>query len=395
MSPSRDDDTVHEALCARARRLSAQWGEQAAGVEAARGLPPQAVDALHDAQLLQIVMPVRYGGLGLEWRSLLEVSRIAARSCASTAWTIGLIGAHVGIAARLPRACQRELFAEGPRQFFSTASARTSGSILRDGDGYRIQGTWRFSSGVDHATWIIVNGRVDNDKPTGPGELMFFAVRPEQLRIDDQWHVAGMRGTGSRDLHFDDVWVPSARTGPLAECFGAEPPGGLAGEGGYVFRVPFLPYIGSAVVGPLLGCAEGALAAYLRMLDAKKNMAPGSAGAPAALLERLAESAAELACAEHLYDATVSTLTAAGRAHRALTPIEHATLRRDRAYLAKLCVNAVQRLVRQLGATGMFESNPMHRHWRDLQVMASHMDVNWDAAMASYANELVASPSVR
>lgn len=51
-------------------------------------------------------------------------------------------------------------------------------------------------------------------------------------------------------------------------------------------------------------------------------------------------------CARHLYDSLCTALHSAGIDRRALTAVEAATVDRDRAYLARLCVRAVHRLVR-------------------------------------------------
>jgi 3-hydroxy-9,10-secoandrosta-1,3,5(10)-triene-9,17-dione monooxygenase len=53
-------------------------------------------------------------------------------------------------------------------------------------------------------------------------------------------------------------------------------------------------------------------------------------------------------------------------------------LARDRAFIAKLCVGAVTRLVRQMGAMGLSDDNPVQRHYRDQLVMASQIGANWD-----------------
>ena len=108
-----------------------------------------------------------------------------------------------------------------------------------------------------------------------------------------------------------------------------------------------------------------------------------------ATLSNVAESAAELACAARTYDAIVGTLHSAGRARRGLGAMEIAVLKRDRAHLVNTCLNAVERLIRQLATAGIFETSPAQRHWRDLQVMATHMDVNWDAAMSAYGNYML------
>lgn len=111
--------------------------------------------------------------------------------------------------------------------------------------------------------------------------------------------------------------------------------------------------------------------------------------------ERLAESAAELACAHHLYASICTTLHGAGLARCPISLSELAVLKRDSAYMVQLCVRAVQRLVGQLGASATLDANPVQRQWRDLQVMATHIDVNRDRAMAAYASEILGCANLR
>lgn len=379
----------HDEVCARARALLPAWRARAAATERARSVPRETIDELFDAGLLQILTPRRHGGLELGWPTILEASRIAARACASTGWTICVVGGHVAIVARMPKPVQDMIFAAGPRQVISTAAAPADGTIAKEPGGYRVNGTWRFSSGVDHASWIVVNGRCDGHPSPPSPNLFFVPVRPDQVRIEDNWHVAGMRGTGSKDIRFDGLLVPEDRVTPFPDCFGPGSPGAALHPGDYVYDVPFAPYISTWVIAPILGCAEGAYedcAAALR-----KRL--GGGGKPAAnrapVAERLAESAAELACARLLYGSIVDTLHRAGLARRAVTDEEFVAIRRDRAYLARLCLNAIERLVRQMGTSGVADANPVQRHWRDLQVMATHRDFDWDVSMLAYGEHVL------
>lgn len=328
---------------------------------------------------MQLFVPGRYGGLQRDWPTLVETSRIAARACPSTGWMIGLVGSHAAIVGRLPPVCQEQVFADGPGQIIATASVSKEVSILKQDGGFRIGGTWRFSSGIDHANWVIVSGKDPRDASFG--QTLMFMLRRDQVRVEDAWHVAGMCGTGSKDLRLTDVFVSDAWVVSQSECFGPAPAGARHNPDGYLFDVEFIPYLGSLHIGPVLGCAEGAYddcITVLRNRDAAK--------ARPLLLERLAESAAQLSCARHLYHAIALLLHGAGVAGRSLSVQELVTLKRDRAYLVRLCVQAVQRLVQQMGTAAIFEASPVQRHWRDLQVMASHLDVNWDTAMLAYGD---------
>ncbi|RQR52612.1 acyl-CoA dehydrogenase [Burkholderia sp. Bp9125] len=376
----------HDAVYARTHQLLKTWQARAATAELTRCIPVETLEELHDAGLMQIVMPNCYGGLGLDWPALAECSRIAARACASTAWMIGLVGGHAMLATRLPQAGQEMLFAKGARQVFSTASVPHDGTIEKEPGGFRLNGAWRFSSGIDHATWIMIHGPCTNPHGTNPAERVLLAAPINDTRIEDTWHVSGMSGTGSKDVRFDHLFIPDCLAVSFSTLFAARPSAAQAPSGPYISDVPLRPYLGSGVIGPILGCAEGAFDEAVSMLRIRLNNSgtTSSASSTACLFERVAQSAAELSCAQKLFDSIVTTLHTAGLARQELDVGTFNVLRRDRAYLVRLCVNAIERLVRQLATAAIFDANPIQRHWRDLQVMATHMDVNWDTAMTEY-----------
>jgi len=372
-------------MCERVGSLLNVWRSRACVTDKNRRIPPETISELHDGSLLQILAPKRYGGLEMDWPTAVEVSRIAARACASTAWIIGVLGGHIATVGRLSKACQDSIFAGGPRQLIATASISATGTLVKEEGGFRLNGLWRFSSGIDYATWLIISARCENHPNPPTPNIFKIIVRQEQVHIEDDWYVSGMRGTGSKDIRFDDMFVSDRWVIARSDCFDAQPAGAEVNPGSYLYDVPFIPYSTSWVIGPILGCAEGA---YDDCLTATRNRMGAGVGAAlidlSSIYERLAESSAELSCARHLYDSIVTTLHDAGVARRALSEPELLTVKRDRAYLTRLCVNAIQRLVRHMGATMSFDNHPVQQHWRDLQVMSSHMDLSWDSAMPAY-----------
>ena len=111
--------------------------------------------------------------------------------------------------AGLPRATFDALFADGPDVIVAGAINPT-GSIERVDDGYRVTGRWAFASGCEHADWLFadcVEGIVD-----GVPKLRMALLTPDEVVIEDTWHVSGLRGTGSHHFHVDGVVVPPERT---------------------------------------------------------------------------------------------------------------------------------------------------------------------------------------
>jgi alkylation response protein AidB-like acyl-CoA dehydrogenase len=90
--------------------------------------------------------------------------------------------------------------------------------------GYRITGLSPFVSNCYDADWIAVMAMVmdgaqsrgeDRDEP----EMVMAYFPSESCQIIDTWNVLRMRGTGSNDVLVTDVFVPRARTFPMAPGF--------------------------------------------------------------------------------------------------------------------------------------------------------------------------------
>ena len=89
------------------------------------------------------------------------------------------------------------------------ASFAPRAQAVRVPGGYRVSGeNSSFSSGVDHSTWVMVGAMLPSE---GPPEWVFFMIPPGDYTVRDTWFTAGMRGTGSKTIVTDDVFVPETR----------------------------------------------------------------------------------------------------------------------------------------------------------------------------------------
>ena len=383
-----------DELKSRAEALIPVMRDRAGPAEEARRLSDETIRDLYDAQLLQLFVPACYGGVEADWPAIVWCSRLVARGCASSGWMVSVVGGHTAITSRLSKECQDVIYESGPEKVVTTASAQTTGTIVKEDGGYRLNGVWRFGSGIDHADWVQVTGPCHNH-PNPPDHNIFRATVPRNVvEVEDTWHVAGMRATGSKDLRFEDVFVADDWVVTSAENFGMHPPGADLSPSAYIFDVPFMPYFTNWMIGPVLGCAEGAYEEYVTATIARIGSMTGAKVAEQSTVqERLAESASEINCASLLFESIVETMHTAGLERRPLTPEELIVINRDRVYLTRLCMNAVQRLVKQMGAIGIYNTNPVQRHWRDISVMGSQMGVNWDLNMIPYGKWTLGLPT--
>ncbi len=373
----------HPALSWRSQRAALHlplWRNRAAEAERSRRLSRETFDELFADGLLDLVSPRAPVTSTSHWPTLVESARIAARACPSTGWMVALVGGHGAIARRLPPTCVNQLYETGPQQLFASASTSANSMLSFEPEGIRVDGRWRFSSGIQDATWLMLNARCPTYPKAAQNPRLLVLIAANEVERLDSWDSFGMAATGSHDVETRRLLVPFDRVIALHEVFAHNP---LALTGDYIDRLPIVPYLTTSIIGPLLGCAEGALAVFTTTADVS------STAIDPRIAEQAAHSAAQLFGVELLYDSLITRLHEAGINHRPLDKQQLLQLMRDRAYLAQQCVHAVRRLVERLGASSLTANNRLQRHWRDIQAMAAHRDVAWNETMQACGDALL------
>ncbi|MBM3504252.1 MAG: acyl-CoA dehydrogenase [Alphaproteobacteria bacterium] len=375
-------------LIDRARALVPMLRADAIATERRRTLSTEVINALFAAGLFRVFQPARYGGWQMEWGTQYDLGRVIARGCPSTAWIVCVVGTHAGYVARFPMEAQDEVWGDDHDVLIATGSVQRPGaSVKRVAGGFVLNGSWGFASGVDHAKWGMAAGRIEGE----PEPRQFLFPRKDFV-VSDTWHVAGMKGTGTKDIELHETFVPDHRALLTGVFNGANPPGGAVHDH-YLYRVEFRPFSGSGLLGPIMGAAEAAYEEYVAMTRVKQGaiFKDKVADNPAVQM-RVAESAAELAAARALADQTYDLLNARGKAGQSFSDEDRVMVMRDRAFVMKLCLQSAERLVRMMGALGLHDDNPVQRCFRDLHAMAAQIGVNWDVNMAPYGKWALGIP---
>jgi alkylation response protein AidB-like acyl-CoA dehydrogenase len=102
-------------------------------------------------------------------------------------------------------------------QPFSEGTAAAAGrapfgtTATREGKGWRISGKkiWASLSGAANFYGILCTEAKGSDEPLDVRDTLYIAVPAESegLSVSGDWNPMGMRGTVSRNLIFDNVWV--------------------------------------------------------------------------------------------------------------------------------------------------------------------------------------------
>lgn len=363
------------ALRERSRRASEE-----------RRISQETMEDLFSSQVLRHLQPRQYGGNGMPWGLQFHVGRILAHACPSTSWISTVVATHVSYACRFSDRARQDIFTDGHDILVGMGSVPIGVEIAKTDGGYRLSGQFKFISGVDHVSWVILPIAAKmGDREGSIGVL----VPRSDFDIEDTWHVAGMKGTGSKDIVLKDVFVPDHRAMQLGDFWGEVTASDKTKEE-FIFWRNLEGYYGTGLMGPIIGMAEGGLDAYVSQTKKRIGaMSKDQVAENAAVQIRLAESAAEIKAARVLMETQFSFLRKCGDLQLPISSDQVIEMNRDRSIATRLCVDALERLIRQMGALGIFESNPVQLFYRDLKAAATQIALNLDRNMMPAGRQLL------
>jgi 3-hydroxy-9,10-secoandrosta-1,3,5(10)-triene-9,17-dione monooxygenase len=373
------------SLLERATALQPLLRKNATACERDRRLPDENVDALEEAGLLDVIVPRRVGGPGESMATLLAVAAALGQGCASTAWVQTLLNVTTWAAARLPAAGREEIFG-GPRPARVCGVLAPTGTATPVDGGYRVSGKWGFASGCLHANWAT-GGVVVVDGGGNPVDHAMAYMPIGQLRIEDTWHVAGMRGTGSHTLVAEDVFAPSARV-----CSTTRLAAEGAGEGELepADRWPLGSVLALVLAGPQLGMADAVLEAVTGGIQ-KRGISYTSYGRQAeshVVLHDLAKAALHIETAKLHVARSAAEIDDAGFGGE-MDSLAQARLRGACGYATEVLRAGVDMLVSIAGASSFAETSLVQRFWRDLNVASRHAFLATAPSYETYGRALV------
>ncbi|MGO4615376.1 3-hydroxy-9,10-secoandrosta-1,3,5(10)-triene-9,17-dione monooxygenase oxygenase subunit [Nocardia sp. 2YAB30] len=361
-------------LLERVRDLVPNIRERATNTERQRRLPEHTIRELTDAGVFRMLQPRRFGGDESSPVEFFEVIRAIAAACPSTGWVASVFGTHAWQLALFPLEAQHDVWSDNPDALVSTSYV-PAGTLTPVDGGFELSGRWGFSSGCDHADWVMVGASAPG-VDGAPGVHLTLLVPRGDYRIDDVWHAVGLSGTGSHDIVIDKAFVPVHRTHD-AELHNAEL-GGVPADVNALYRLPFTSILPSGVAAPVIGAAQGAYEAYLERMRER-----ATATDPFTHVH-IARAASEIDAAILQMDRNLSEELRYAEAGEDI-PIElRLRARRDQVRGTERAVEAIELLFRISGGRGARTPNVVERHWRDAHAGSLHLANAAERALANF-----------
>lgn len=211
---------THDEATLKAREIASNVLAPAAGQNDTAGrFSTEAVQALGEAELLGLLLPVDVGGAGLGPRAFADVTATLAEADASVAmvYVMHICGTATIAAARPAPALTEVLKEIAAGRHLSTLAFSEAGSrshfwapvsrAQRNGDGVHISAKKSWVTSAGHAQSYVVSALAPDG--TGPTDSTLYLLSAETpgLAVAGPWNGLGLRANASAPITLDECAV--------------------------------------------------------------------------------------------------------------------------------------------------------------------------------------------
>jgi alkylation response protein AidB-like acyl-CoA dehydrogenase len=361
-------DLSDEALA----RVASALAETAEEYDRSGEFPWKGIRVVHDAGLLRLGIAEEFGGAPLTATDSVRVFTALGKGDPSvaliTAMTVfqhAIQGARAWwpdalyrgvVSASLERPVLFNAIRAEPEWGAPARGGLPATTITRTAEGWILNGRKGYATGSEgldyHLVWAV---EAASDGSIAADPLIAHAIVPaiaDGIEIVKTWDHHGLRASSTHDVIYTDVAVPF-------ENFVGAPVSAQSAEAGF-------GAIGIGAAAIYLGVA---LAAQDFFVTFAKERVPTSLGRPIATTERIQGVAGEIEA-----QLTIAREIAFGVARRSdagerVAP-ELGVLAKP--LISRAVIAAVQAALASIGNPGLSRTNPLERHWRDVQCSRVH-----------------------
>ena len=378
-----------DTLLSRAAALVPVLAARESAANEARSVPSETIAAYRDAGLLRVMQPRRFGGHEESFGLFARIVETLAEGCSASAWVYAVLGEHQWIIACMNERAQIDVWGNTPDAAASSSLAPRV-TATRASGGWRLSGRFPFSSGCHHAQWAILGTKAEDAAGNAPTRYMLVPMH--EIEIIDDWHVLGLRGTGSCSLRVDDVFVPEHRTVLLADLMAGTTEGAALLPEYSLLRAPRGYLVPFSLPNVLFTVARRALTLVPAVQRVRISRGVQAVASSEVVQLRLGEASAMIDAAVLLMRTRRDQSIAALESGAPITADDVARNRRDVTFAADLARRGVETLVEVSGSNAVYDADALQPLLRDVLTIATHIVVSRHGAMVPYGRLLLGLP---
>jgi alkylation response protein AidB-like acyl-CoA dehydrogenase len=207
--------------------------------------------------------------------------------------------------------------------------------------------------------------------------------------VDDDWHVMGLTGTGSKTIVCKDVFIPAHRRVTFAELVSGNSPGYQALQNN-IYRYPLLSLVAYGISTPATGALNGAVDTFLDAMNGRTTRGALVLGGNKvrdfqAVQMRVGRAIGNLKASKAMLFAQIEESRAKVIDRGEILSVQDRLDNRlTQAKTVELAVDGLDELFGAVGGHGIDTSQHVQRAWRDAHAIAHHISFNWDAISCMY-----------
>lgn len=358
-------------ILAAADALLPELRSRSQEIDDLRQLPQDLAQQLADLGFYRLIGPTAIGGLELSTKTLCELVERLARANGSAAWCVFISAtSQLNVGAMPP---EQQALMRDPGTITSGVFAPSGTAVFEttaDGPGYRVNGHWKWGSSSRNAHWIfgaLSETDAQGNPVTGPEAVTRAAFKPEELEMPDNWHVSGLKGSGSGDYLANNLWLPAQRFGTN---FRSESLGNLP-----IYRFPLFGTLGTPCGAIALGMARAAVTEVISVAKEKTPQGSRRTLSQRAVLHRdIAVMDTRLRAARSLFYQTIDEIWDAV-ATREATLDDRVAIRTANVHAMNTSADVIDRMYSVVGGSSIWAESCLQRLFRDVHVASQHMMV--------------------
>ena len=358
-----------EKLYQLARDLQQTLRNRAEDTAKLRRLSDETIQDFKDLGFFKILQPIRWGGYEMDPIVFYKVTGIIAEACMTSAWVFSVVAVHNWQISVFGEQAQQDVWGEDNTVLISSSYAPKGIAVAEEG-GYRVSGEWDWSSGSDHCNWFF--GGAVLDPSVGFESFVTLLIPREDYEIVDNWHVYGLKGTGSKRIKVTDAFVPNYRIHYLKDAFLSENPGKKINPSP-LYQLPFGQVFTHSVAVPSLGAYQGALNAFIDGAKSRVSSFGVEAKSNPVTSALIAEATLEIDQMWNTLEANMKSMMDEARNSNKIDVNNRVKFRHQVGTINDRCVAGALKLVKASGGASVYLGHDVMNKFLDIMTTQVHV----------------------